>query len=71
MKNEEQFRKWQRQAIKEELKKEELKRESYWSRAVAVGDEQWLQQFVSENKLKRHEILKQNETNYLQGIGRW
>ena len=52
------FREWRRQAIEQQLQRDRLEREPYWSTAVAVGDQEWLAGYVTERNLKRHRIIE-------------
>jgi len=68
MGNMEEFIAWHKQTIEEKLRwRDQLRRESFWSTAVAVGDDDWL---VKINGLKRHEIVVVDGVSYLRGIGR-
>ncbi len=69
IKDEAAFREWHRQAIEKQLTRDKLERERYWSTAVAVGDPEWLAEYVAEKKLKRHRIIEADNAHYLQGAG--
>ena len=63
------FREWRRQAIEQQLQRDRLEREPYWSTAVAVGDREWLAGYVTERNLKRHRIIEGDNACYLKGTG--
>ena len=70
MDSDEQFKQWHQQAIEAELEKEKLEHQAFWSKALAVGDREWLEQLIASRRLKRHEIIEvDNCLSFLQGIG--
>ncbi len=42
MDDEKEFRKWYTLTLEDKLKNEEFKRQEFWSKAMAVDDEEWL-----------------------------
>ena len=50
------------------LRNEEFKRQEFWSKVMAVGDEEWLKSQASLIKTKRFKIVKCEEIHY--AIGR-
>ena len=50
------------------MKNEEFKRQEFWSKAMAVGDEEWLKSQANLIKTKRFKIVKCEEIHY--AIGR-
>ena len=63
------FRQRHEQAIGEQLRRGELKRETFWSTAVAVGDREWLTGLTFARRLKRHLIIEADHACYLKGMG--
>ena len=68
MDDEKEFRKWYTLTLEDKLKNEELKRQEFWSKAMAVGDEEWLKSQASLIKTKRFKIVKWEDIHY--AIGR-
>jgi REP-associated tyrosine transposase len=66
MKDEDTFRRWHERVLNEKLTQKNH-REAYWSNAVAVGEKEWLEQLVKNQRLKRHVIIEKEESCYLQG----
>lgn len=67
MKDEKTFRCWHERVVAEKLTLEN-RREEYWSKSVAAGDREWLEQLVKTRQLKRHNIIEDGETCYLRGL---
>ena len=63
----EQFKEWHRLTLEEKLKKEALKRESFWSKAYAVGDADWVKQQLGDAGIKRMKIVESKELSYAIG----
>ena len=67
MKDEETFRLWHEQLLHKKLSGKQLQREEYWSNSVAVGDKDWLEQLVKNQKLKRQKVIEADSSCYLRG----
>ena len=67
IKDEKSFRKWYLKTLKEKLSGIEHKREEFWSRAIAVGEPDWLKGRVAEAGLKRFRINSSGNEHYLIG----
>ena len=65
--NIEQFRKWHTLTINGMLKQELLKREIFWSKAFAVGDEEWLKAQLRNSGIKRMTIRNSDQTSFAIG----
>ena len=67
MDNEKGFRNWYTLTLKDKLKNEEFKRQEFWSKAIAVGDEEWLKSQASLIGAKRFKIVKSENIHYVIG----
>ncbi len=60
---------WHRQAIEQKLQCDKLERKRYWGTAVAVGDPEWLAEYVQGRKLKLHRIIEAGAAHYIKRTG--
>ena len=67
MGDEEQFRDWYQKTLAEKLRRRELAREAHWSRALAVGDADWLRSVAGDFGLRRVSVAEADECHYLVG----
>lgn len=67
MNDEESFRAWYIKTLETKLAGILNAREIYWSKAVAVGSEAWLNSVAVENQLKRYKIEAENGVNFIRG----
>ena len=68
MDDEKKFRKWYTLTLEDKMKNEEIKRQEFWSKAMAVGDEECLKLQARPVETKRFKIVKCEEIHY--AIGR-
>ena len=68
MDDEEGFRNWYTLTLEDKLRNKELKRQEFWSKAIAIGDEEWLKSQVSPKEAKRFKIVQCDGSAY--AIGR-
>jgi putative transposase len=59
----ERMRRWYRLTLEHLLRAGELAREEYWSKAIAVGDPEWLKNITISMDLKRYKIQNADSTN--------
>ncbi|MCK5849029.1 MAG: transposase, partial [Caldisericia bacterium] len=65
----EQFRKWHRLTLDGMLKQgKKLQRETYWSKAYAVGDKEWVKTKLQHAGIKRMSVLTAEKTSYAIGV---
>lgn len=57
------FRKWYSLTLENYLKQIDLKREDFWSKAIAVGDIDWLEKIKNSENIKRVKIHEFNSKN--------
>ena len=63
----EEFKKWHTLTIDEILQKRELERMEFWSKAFAVGDEEWIKNHLQQAGIKRMAIRKSNGISFARG----
>lgn len=62
------FREWYHATLKEKLRNIKSGRQEFWSRAVAVGDEEWLKKQAAPMELKRFKISSvDDDIHYISG----
>lgn len=67
LEDEKEFRKWHGLTLNEKLRNEEHKRQAFWSRAVAVGDEEWLKSQAVSMGMKRFKIANSADIHFISG----
>jgi len=63
----EDFRKWHTLILDEKLQNEELKREEFWSRAIAIGSETWVKDKIHSTGMKRVDIQNSGKVFFVLG----
>ena len=61
------FRDWYVRTLEERLRGLKMGRADFWSKAVAVGDQDWLGRKAGECGLKRFRIVSSDSVHYLIG----
>ena len=61
MNDQNEIREWYTLTLEDKLKNEEIKRQQFWSKAMAVGDEEWLKSQTTVIEAKRFKIVKCEE----------
>jgi len=63
----EEFRKWHTLTIDGILQKKQLDRMEFWSKAFAVGEENWVKQHLKQTGIKRITVRQSNEIYFARG----
>jgi len=63
----EKFRKWHKLIMEEELQEENFKREFFWSKAIAVGNKEWVQSKINSLNMKRVDMQNINDLFFAMG----
>jgi len=63
----EEFRKWHTLTIDDILQKRELERMEFWSKAFAVGEDEWIKNHLQQAGIKRMTIRKSNGISFARG----
>ena len=59
-----------KKTLEEKLRRRELAREAHWSRALAVGDADWLKAAARDLGLRRGQVAEADDCRYLIGRAR-
>ena len=63
----EQFRKWHTFTIEEILERENIRREAFWSKAYAVGDQEWVENQLQLAGIKRMRVVTSDNVSFASG----
>jgi len=63
----EKFRKWHKLIMEEKLQEENFKREVFWSKAIAVGNKEWVQNKINSLNMKRVDMQNINDLFFAMG----
>ena len=64
----ESFRKWHKLTLDGLLKRTELKRAEFWTKAYAIGDKEWVKGNLTTAGIKRMSVHSHNGVFYAMGV---